>query len=72
MEALAKATGAKIITNIDDLDSASLGKAAKVDERKIGESDMTFVTGCDEAKSVSVLLRGGTEHVVDEIKRGIR
>ena len=69
MEALAKATGAKIITNIDDLDSASLGKAAKVDERKIGESDMTFVTGCDEAKSVSVLLRGGTEHVVDEIKR---
>ena len=49
MEALAKATGAKIITNIDDLDSASLGKAAKVDERKIGESDMTFVTGCDEA-----------------------
>ena len=69
MEALAKATGAKIITNIDDLDPASLGKAAKVDERKIGESDMTFVTGCDEAKSVSVLLRGGTEHVVDEIKR---
>ena len=69
MEALAKATGAKIITNIDDLDSASLGKAAKVEERKIGESDMTFVTGCDEAKSVSVLLRGGTEHVVDEIKR---
>ncbi len=69
MEALAKATGAKIITNIDDLDPQSLGSAAKVDERKIGESDMTFVTGCDEAKSVSVLLRGGTEHVVDEIKR---
>ena len=69
MEALAKATGAKIITNIDDLDHQSLGSAAKVDERKIGESDMTFVTGCDEAKSVSVLLRGGTEHVVDEIKR---
>ena len=69
MEALAKATGAKIITNIDDLEPSSLGDAAKVDERKIGESDMTFVTGCDEAKSVSVLLRGGTEHVVDEIKR---
>lgn len=69
MEALAKATGAKIITNIDDLEPSSLGDAAKVEERKIGESDMTFVTGCDEAKSVSVLLRGGTEHVVDEIKR---
>ena len=46
-----------------------LGAAAKVEERKIGESDMTFITGCPEAKSVSVLLRGGTEHVVDEIRR---
>ena len=44
-------------------------KAARVEERKIGESDMTFITGCPEAKSVSVLLRGGTEHVVDEIRR---
>ena len=42
------------------------GHAARVEERKIGESDMTFLTGCPEAKSVSVLLRGGTEHVVDE------
>lgn len=69
MEALAKATGARIVTNIDDLSSEDLGEAAKVDERKIGESDMVFVTGCPDAKSVSVLLRGGTEHVVDEIRR---
>ena len=69
MEALAKATGARIVTNIDDLSNEDLGKAAKVDERKIGESDMVFVTGCPDAKSVSVLLRGGTEHVVDEIRR---
>jgi archaeal chaperonin len=69
MEALSKATGGKIITNVDDLSSADLGLAAKVDERKIGESDMVFVTGCPQAKSVSVLLRGGTEHVVDEIER---
>ena len=69
MEALSKATGGRIVTNIDDLSEADLGTAAKVDERKIGESDMVFITGCPQAKSVSVLLRGGTEHVVDEIRR---
>jgi thermosome len=69
MEALSKATGGRVVTNIDDLTDADLGAAAKVEERKIGESDMTFITGCPEAKSVSVLLRGGTEHVVDEIRR---
>ena len=69
MEALSKATGGRIVTNIDDLSSDDLGHASKVEERKIGESDMVFVTGCADAKSVSVLLRGGTEHVVDEIRR---
>ena len=69
MEALAKATNGRVITNIDDLSKEDLGMAARVEERKIGDSDMTFITGCKEAKSVSVLLRGGTEHVVDEIRR---
>jgi len=69
MEALSKATGASIITNIDDLNSDELGHASKVEEKKIGDSDMVFITGCESAKSVSVLLRGGTEHVVDEIRR---
>ena len=69
MEALSKATGGKIVTNLDDLTVSDLGHAAKVEEKKIGESNMTFITGCPEAKSVSVLLRGGTEHVVDEIRR---
>jgi thermosome len=69
MEALSKATSGRIVTNLDDLTDEDLGHAAKVEERKIGESDMTFITGCPEAKSVSVLLRGGTEHVVDEIRR---
>ena len=69
MEALSKATGGRIVTNMDDLSAEDLGQAARVEERKIGESDMTFITGCPEAKSVSVLLRGGTEHVVDEIRR---
>jgi len=69
MEALSKATGASIMTNIDDLNSDELGHASKVEEKKIGDSDMIFITGCESAKSVSVLLRGGTEHVVDEIRR---
>ena len=69
MEALSKATSGRIVTNLDDLSGDDLGHAAKVEERKIGESDMTFITGCPEAKSVSVRLRGGTEHVVDEIRR---
>lgn len=69
MEALSKATSGRVVTTIDDLTSGDLGIAAKVEERKIGESNMTFFTGCPEAKSVSVLLRGGTEHVVDEIRR---
>ena len=69
MEALSKATGGRIVNNLDDLSKADLGSASKVEERKIGDSDMVFVEGCPQAKSVSVLLRGGTEHVVDEVKR---
>ena len=69
MEALSKATSGKIVINLDDLTGEDLGNAEKVEEKKIGESEMTFITGCPEAKSVSVLLRGGTEHVVDEIRR---
>ena len=69
MEALSKATSGNIVTNLDDLSKGDLGHAERVEEKKIGESEMTFITGCPEAKSVSVLLRGGTEHVVDEIRR---
>ena len=69
MEALSKATSGSIVTNLDDLTKDALGHAERVEEKKIGESEMTFITGCPEAKSVSVLLRGGTEHVVDEIRR---
>jgi thermosome len=69
MEALSKATGGSVVTNLDDLSGEDLGHAARIEERKIGDSNMTFITGCPEAKSVSVLLRGGTEHVVDEIRR---
>jgi len=71
MEKLAKATGAKIISKIQDLSKSDLGAAAMVEERKISEDNMTFVTGCKDAKAVSILIRGGTEHVVDEIERSL-
>jgi len=71
MEKLSKATGAKIITNLDDLKLSELGAAEQVEEIKIVDSDMTFVTGCKNPKAVSILIRGGTEHVVDEVERAL-
>ncbi len=71
MEKLAKATGAKIVTNLDDLSPEDLGYAKVVEERKIGDDHMTFVTGCKNPKSVSILIRAGTEHVVDEVDRAL-
>ncbi len=71
MEKLAKATGAKIVTNLEDLSKEDLGYAKVVEERKIGDDNMTFVTGCKNPKAVSILIRGGTEHVVDEVERAL-
>lgn len=71
MEKLAKATGAKIVTNLDDLTPESLGNAEKVEEKKISDDRMTFVTGCANPKAVSILIRGGTDHVVSEIERSL-
>jgi len=67
MEKLARATGGKLITNMDEITPEDLGYAELVEERKIGGDNMTFVTGCDNPKAVTILLRGGTEHVVDSI-----
>ena len=71
MEKLAKATGARIVANLDDLSSDDLGYAGLVEERKIGDDKMTFVTDCKNPKAVSILIRGSTEHVVDELERGL-
>jgi len=71
MEKLAKATGGKVVTKLDELAKDDLGKAKLVYEKKIGEDEMTFVTGCKNPKAVSVLIRGGTEHVVDEVERSL-
>jgi len=71
MEKLAKATGGKIVTKLDELSKDDLGNAKLAYEKKIGEDEMTFVTGCKNPKAVSILIRGGTEHVVDEVERSL-
>lgn len=67
MEKLARATGGKLITNMDEIVPEDLGYAGLVEEKKVGGDSMTFVTGCHNPKAVTILLRGGTEHVVDSV-----
>lgn len=71
IEKLAKATGATVVSNIDDLSPEDLGSAGEVTEKKISGEDMIFVEKCKEAKAVTLLVRGSTKHVVDEIQRAI-
>ena len=71
MEKLAKATQAKVVTNIEDLTMDDLGEAGLVHEKKISGEDMIFVEGCKDPKAVTLLVRGSTEHVVDEIERAV-
>jgi thermosome len=71
MEKLAKATGATVQTNLKDLSAKDLGFAGEVEEMKIAKNEMTFVRGCKNPKAVSILIRGGTEHVVDEVERAM-
>ncbi|WP_214045489.1 thermosome subunit beta [Methanomethylovorans sp.] len=71
MQKLARATGGRLITNVDEIIATDLGKAEMVEEKKVGGDEMTFVTGCDNPKAVSILLRGGTEHVIDNIERAL-
>ena len=71
LQKLARATGGKIVTGIKELTAQDLGKAAKVDERKVGEDKFTYVTGAVNPRSVSILIRGGTEHVTQEVERSI-
>ena len=68
---LAKATGARIVTNLDDLFEKDLGSAAIVEERKIEEDKWVFIEGCKHPKSVTLLLRGGSQRVVDEVERSV-
>jgi len=71
MEKLAKAAGGRILSNLEEIKTADLGEANLVEERKVSDDKMTFVEGCRNPKAVSILVRGGTERVVDEAERAI-
>ncbi|UCE35990.1 MAG: TCP-1/cpn60 chaperonin family protein [Thermoplasmata archaeon] len=71
MKKLAKATSAKIVSSLNELTKKELGEAKHVEEKKVANDEMTFVSGCKNPKAVSILVRGGTEHVVDEVERSL-
>ena len=71
LEKVAKATGGRIVVNLDDLRDEDLGFAGLVEERKIGDDKMVFIEGCKNPRSVAILIRGGTERIVDEAERSI-
>ena len=72
MEKLAKATNGRIVSNINELNHFELGEAKVVEEILHGEDNMTYVQGCKNPKALTILIHGGSEHVIDEIERAIK
>lgn len=71
MEKLSRATKAAIASSLDDLKDTDLGKAGSIEERKVGGEAMVFVEKCEDPKSVTIFVRGGTDHVVSEVERAV-
>jgi len=71
MEKLSRATGATVVSSIDAIDVSELGFAGRVEEKKVSGEEMIFVTECKNPKAVTLMIRGGTEHVVDELDRAL-
>ncbi|PIN91416.1 thermosome subunit [Candidatus Pacearchaeota archaeon CG10_big_fil_rev_8_21_14_0_10_35_13] len=71
MEKLSRATKGKIISNINEITTELLGRAEIVEEIKEGEEIMTYVRGCKNPKAITIMIRGGTEHVIDEVERAM-
>jgi thermosome len=72
MEKISKATGGKIVSNLGELTPFEIGSAQVVEEVKHGEDTLTYIRGCQNPKALTILIHGGTEHVIDEIERAIR
>jgi len=72
MESLARATGGKIISSLNELSENELGKAQIVEEKKYRDEAMTYVRGCENPKALTILIHGGTEHVIDEMERALK
>ena len=71
MTKLAKATGGRVVNNFEDLSPSDLGSAAHVEERKVEEDKWVFIEGCKNPKAVTILVRGGTQRIVDEAERSL-
>jgi len=71
MEKLSRASGGVVVTNIDEISESDLGHAGIAEEKKTGGDSMLFITGCKNPKAVSIVIRGGTEHVVDSLERAL-
>jgi len=71
MTKLSRATGASVVSSIDAIEASELGAAGRVEEKKVSGEEMIFVTECVNPKAVTLILRGGTEHVVDELDRAL-
>src|SRR5438046_1024288 len=72
IEKLSRATGGRIVTNLEDLRASDLGNAGLVEERKIGDDKMIFIEDAKDPKSVSILIRAGLERMVDEAERSLK
>jgi chaperonin GroEL (HSP60 family) len=72
MEKIARATSGKIISNLNDLSKEQLGRAEIVEEAKKGDEALTYIRGCSNPRAVTIVVRGGTSHVIDEVERAIK
>jgi len=72
IENLARATGGKIVSNLHDLTDGDLGSAEVVEEYAHGDDKMTYVSGCPDPKALSILIHGGSDHVMDEMERALK
>lgn len=72
MEKIARATGAQIVSNLKELTEKDLGYAGIVEEIKVGDEDFTYIRECKNPKAVTILIRGGSEHVISEVERAVK
>ena len=71
MSKLAKSTGGRIVGSVNDLNSSDLGSAQNVEEKRIEEDNWVFIEGCKNPKAISILIRGGSQRVIDEADRSL-
>ncbi len=69
---LSRATSGKIVSNLNELKESELGHAQVVEEKKHGEEGMTYIQGCENPKALTILIHGGSEHVMDELERALK